>query len=104
MAIFRRVAHNEHAMQVHKEEGRFTIRVELGAEFDEAYEGDDDGYAWLRRWQEEVRPRLARAVFDVLREGGRFDAVPASRGASPDENLEIAVTLRVKSAPHGVRA
>jgi len=80
---------------VHREEGRFTIRVELSAEFDEDYEGDDDGNAWLRRWQSEVRPRLARAVVDVLREGGRFDAIPVSRGASPDENLEIAVRLRV---------
>ena len=80
---------------VHREEGRFTIRVELSAEFDESYEGDDDGYAWLRKWQEQVKPRLARAVFDVLREGGRFDAVPVSRGAAPDENLEIEVRYRV---------
>lgn len=78
----------------HREEGRFTIRIELGAEFDESYEGEEDGYAWLRRWQEELRPRLARAVFDVLRDGGRFDAIPASRGGSPDENLEIDVRLR----------
>jgi hypothetical protein len=81
-------------MHVHREEGIFTIRIELTAEFDESYEGDADGYAWLRAWQAEVQPRLARAVFDVLREGGRFDAVPATRGGSPDENLEIAVQLR----------
>jgi hypothetical protein len=79
---------------LHREEGKFTIHIELGAEFDEAYEGDDDGYAWLRRWQEEVRPRLARAVFEALRDGGRFDAIPASRGAGPDENLEISVRFR----------
>ena len=82
----------------HREEGRFTIRIELGAEFDESYEGDDDGYSWLRRWQEELRPRLARAVFDVLRDGGRFDAIPASRGGNPDENLEIDVRYRVSPA------
>jgi hypothetical protein len=81
-------------VQVHREEGRFTIRVELEAEFDESYEGDDDGYAWLRRWQSEVRPRLARAVMDALREDRRFDAIPVSRGAHPDENLEVAVKLR----------
>jgi hypothetical protein len=87
---------------VHREEGRFTIRVELSAEFDEEYEGDDDGYAWLRRWQSEVRPRLARAVVDSLREpipGARFDAIPVSRGASPDENIEIAVRFRVPPPP-----
>ena len=79
---------------LHREDGRFTIHIDLAAEFDDAYEGDDDGLAWLRRWQEEVRPKLARAVFDVLRDGGRFDAIPASRGGSPDENLEIDVRLR----------
>jgi hypothetical protein len=90
----------------HREEGAFTIRIELGAEFDESYEGDDDGYAWLRQWQEEVRPRLARAVFDALRDGGRFDAIPVSRGASPDQNLEIDVRLRLprpRTAPAGAR-
>jgi len=83
----------------HREDARFTIRIELRAEFDETYEGDDDGYAWLRRWQEEVRPRLARAVFDVLRDGGQFDAIAAPRGANPEDNLEIDVRLRAASAP-----
>jgi hypothetical protein len=85
-------------MPVHREEGRFTIRIDLSAEFDEAYEGDDDGLAWLRRWQDEVRPRVARAVFDALRADGRFDAVPTSRGASPDENLEIDVRFKPRAA------
>jgi hypothetical protein len=84
-------------MPVHREEGRFTIRLELEAEFGEEYEGDDDGYTWLRHFGDEVRPRLARAVFDALRADGRFDAVPTSRGASPDENLEI--TVRWKAPP-----
>ncbi len=81
-------------MPVHREEGRFTIRVELSASFDESYEGDDDGYAWLEQFRERIQPRLAKAVFDVLRDGGRFDAIPVTRGASPDENLEIDVRLK----------
>jgi hypothetical protein len=88
----------------HREDGRFTIRIDLRAEFDEAYEGDDDGYAWLRRWQEEIRPRLARAVFDVLRDGGQFDAIAAPRGGSPDENLEIDVRLRAPREPREDRS
>lgn len=82
-------------MRIHREEGRFTVRVELSAEFDESYEGDDDGYAWLRAWQADVRPRLTRAVIDVLRAGNRFDAIPVSRGGAPDENFEVAVSLRI---------
>jgi hypothetical protein len=92
-------------MPVHREEGRFTIRVELSAEFDESYEGDDDGFAWLTRFREQVQPRLAKAVFDVLRAGNGLPdglsvrAIPVTRGASPDENLEIDVRLEV----HGNR-
>ena len=81
---------------IHREEGHFTIRIELAAEFAEDYEGDDDGNAWLDRWKERVRPKVVRAVFEALRSDATFEAMPVSRGASPDENLEIAVTLRSK--------
>jgi len=84
----------------HREEGRFTIRIELAADFDEDYEGDDDGYAWLERFRDVIRPRLARAVFDALRSDPDFTAVPTSRGASPDEHLEIDVRF-TKHAPPG---
>ncbi|CAN5608984.1 hypothetical protein BH09MYX1_BH09MYX1_27000 [soil metagenome] len=84
-------------MTIHREEGRFTIRIELSAEFDEAYEGDDDGNAWLERWKARVRPKMVQAVFAALRSDPSFDVVPFSRGAAPDENVEIAVTLRARS-------
>jgi hypothetical protein len=80
-------------MSIHREEGSFVVRIELSAEFGEDYEGDDDGYAWLQAWRARVQPRIARAVFDVLRaqsEAG-FTAVPAPRGRNPDEELEIDV-------------
>jgi hypothetical protein len=82
---------------VHQEDARFTIRLELSAEFDEAYEGDDDGYAWLEGWRGAVQPRLVAAVFDALRSSG-FDAIPASRGASPDDELCIHVRFRPGAA------
>jgi hypothetical protein len=78
-------------MAVHLEEGSFTVRIELSAEFGEAYEGDEDGNAWLLRWRERVQPRLARAIFEQLRSEPGFTAVPASRGKNPEEELEIAV-------------
>ena len=70
------------------------VRLDLSAEFGDDYEGDDDGYAWLERWKETVRPRVVAAVFDALRSDARFKAVSAPRGASPDEEIEISVTLR----------
>jgi hypothetical protein len=81
-------------MAVYREEGRFVVRVELSAEFADEYEGDDDGYAWLERWKETVRPRVVAAVFDALRADPSFAVIAAPRGASPDEELQIAVTLR----------
>jgi len=86
-------------MAVHREEGRFVVRIELSAEFGEDYEGDDDGYAWLEAWRARVQPRLARAVFDQLRAEPGFSALPASRGKNPEEELEIAV--RFEARPPG---
>ena len=85
-------------MPVHREEGRFVVRIELSAEFGEEYEGDDDGYAWLEAWRARVQPRIARAVFEQLRAEPGFSAVPASRGGNPGEELEVAVTFRVPAS------
>jgi hypothetical protein len=86
-------------MAVHREEGRFVVRIELSAEFGEDYEGDDDGYAWLEAWRARVQPRLARAVFDQLRAEPGFSAVPSSRGTSPGDELEVAVTFQAHPSP-----
>jgi len=81
-------------MSIHREEGSFTIRIELSAEFDDAYEGDDDGLAWLHRWTATTRERAVRAVFDALRSDRAFDVVPSSRGASPDAEAHISLRFR----------
>jgi hypothetical protein len=80
--------------KLHREEERFTIRLDLVAEFDENYQGDDDGFAWYERWKSNVRPRVVAAVFEALREARDFDSVPTSRGANPDDELEITITRR----------
>jgi hypothetical protein len=81
-------------MTGHREEGRFVVRIELSAEFDEAYEGDDDGYAWLRQWRDGVRPRLTRMILDELRTDPGFEAIPTSRGINPEDGLEVTVRFR----------
>ena len=92
-------------MAVHREEGRFVVRIELSAEFSADYEGDDDGYAWLADWRARVQPRIARAVMAELRTDRRFAAVPASRGKSPDEELEVDVRfVPHASTPPGQRS
>jgi hypothetical protein len=81
-------------MAVHREEGALTIRIELSAEFDENYEGDDDGLVWLERFRQNVQPSAVRALFDALRSDRRFDVIPVSRGRSPDENVDIEVRFK----------
>jgi hypothetical protein len=81
-------------MAVHREEGRFVVRIELSAEFGPDYEGDEDGYAWLEAWRARVRPRIVQAVFEQLRAERGFLVVPLSRGKSPEEEIEIEVRLR----------
>ncbi len=75
------------------------MRIELSAEFGPDYEGDDDGYAWLADWRARIQPRIARAVMTELRAEPRFSAVPASRGKSPDEELEIDVRFDPRPGP-----
>jgi hypothetical protein len=84
-------------MPVHRETSCFVVRIELSAEFDECYEGGDDGYAWLREWRARVQPRLARAVFSELRSEPGFTAVPVSRGKDPEDELEIALRFHPAS-------
>lgn len=79
---------------MHKETSTFTIHVELSAEFDENYEGDNDGYAWLERFRSRVQPQLLRAAYEAIRAEAGFQAVPTSRGHSPDEHATIAVTYK----------
>jgi len=88
-------------MAVHREEGRFVVRIELSAEFGEDYEGDDDGNAWLEAFRTRVQPRLVRAVMSELRSEPGFSALPVSRGKNPDEELEIAVTFKRGPARQG---
>jgi hypothetical protein len=81
-------------MAVHREEGGFVVRIELSADFDEDYEGDEDGFAWLEAWRSHVRPRLVRGVFDQLRAEPGFSVIPVSRGKNPEDEIEIAVRFR----------
>lgn len=69
-----------------------VVRLHLSAEFDDEYEGDDDGGEWLRRWHAEVRPTLVAAAIESLRKPG-WRVLPVSRGASPDREIEISVEL-----------
>lgn len=78
---------------MHREEREFSILLHLSASFDDAYEGDDDGYAWFERaFESDLKPALVRALFDVVRQHPHFQAVSAPRGRDPDTALELDLT------------
>ena len=90
-------------MKPYRETKTFVIRVELEAEFDDDYEGDDDGEAWLRRWETETQPQLIAAALRTLAAGGRYRVRTQSRGKSPDDEVEIGVVFDPKSPPREPR-
>ena len=75
----------------HREERQFAIQLHLVAEFADDYEGDEDGYAWHERFEQELRPAVIRAVFDALRARPGWTVTAAPRGRDPSETLEIRV-------------
>ena len=77
----------------HREERDFAIHLHLAAEFPEDYEGEQDGFAWHRRFQELVRPALLRAVVDVLRTEPGVEVVAAPRGRNPEDAVEFNVSF-----------
>jgi hypothetical protein len=77
---------------MYREERELVIRLHLSAEFDEAYEGDDDGYEWYQAFDAGVRPQLVKALMRVLVDSGRYKVTPINRGLDAHEELELAVT------------
>ena len=46
----------------HREERNYAIDINLVDEFDDDYEGDEDGFSWLRRFETGLKPRLLAEV------------------------------------------
>jgi hypothetical protein len=86
-------------VQPYRETKTFVIRIELEAEFADDYAGDDDGGEWLRRWMSETRPEVVAAVMRALAADRRFRITPQSRGKHPEDEVEIGVSLRVRTDP-----
>jgi hypothetical protein len=81
---------------MHREERSFSIDVNLVAEFDDAYEGDEDGYAWVQRFESGLKPRLVAAVTEALRSDPRFALLAAPRGKDPERTLELELRLKAR--------
>jgi len=73
------------------EERDFTVRLDLRCEFPEGYEGEQDGYAWLREFHDEIAPRLVQAVVAAIRQHPGWTVRPANRGRSAEDEVSLVV-------------
>lgn len=76
------------------EERDFTLRLDLRCEFSEGYEGEHDGYAWLREFHDRIAPRIVRAVVSSIREQPGWTVRPGNRGRGPEDELTLIVERR----------
>jgi hypothetical protein len=80
----------------HREERSYSIDVNLVAEFDDSYEGDEDGFAWAQRFESVLKPRLVAAVTEALRTDPRFALLAAPRGKDPERTLELELRFKAR--------
>lgn len=73
------------------EERDFTVRFDLRCEFPEDYEGERDGYAWLREFHERIAPRLVQAAVAVIRDHPGWTVRPTNRGRSSEDEISLIV-------------
>jgi len=77
------------------EEKTFTLRVSLEVHFPDAYDGDEDEYAWLREWETEMKGELVKAVFASLRRHPSWQVRVRNRGISERDEIEVVVAKHV---------
>lgn len=82
---------------MYQEDKTFTVRIDLEAHFPEHYDGEEDAYGWLGEWEAQVKPELLKSIFATLRRFPGWTAHVRNRGASPADEIEIAL---VKVFPH----
>ena len=82
-----------------REEKEFILRFSLEAEFPEDYEGEEEGYLWLKEWETEVKPELLKVIFSSLRRRPQWNAHVRNRGASPENEIEIVMRKDFSDGP-----
>jgi hypothetical protein len=72
------------------EEREFTLRFELRCQFPEGYEGDADGYEWLKEFPA-IAAELVQSAAAIIRRHPGWSVRPANRGRPADEEVTLAV-------------
>lgn len=72
-----------------REEKTFVLRFSLEARFPENYDGEEDDYAWLKRWEGQIKPEILKSIFTLLRRHPDLKAHIRNRGISAEDEVEI---------------
>jgi hypothetical protein len=84
----------------HREDTLWTIRIEAGAEFDDDYDGDLDGFAWRARFHREIQPRVIAAVLRELAATPGWRVRTGNRGLPAQDEVLVHVECDVDSEAH----
>lgn len=74
-----------------REEKTFVLRFSLEARFLENYDGEEDDYAWLNRWEGQIKPEILKSIFTLLRRYPDLKAHIRNRGISAEDEVEIVI-------------
>ncbi len=77
------------------EERDFTLRLDLRCAFEEGYDGELDGYAWLREFQDRIVPRVVDAAVRAIRAHPDWTVRPGNRGRAIEDEVTLVVERRV---------
>ncbi|MFI5008394.1 MAG: hypothetical protein ACHQKZ_13185 [Solirubrobacterales bacterium] len=77
------------------EERDFTLRFDLRCAFEEGYDGELDGYAWLREFQDRIAPQVVEAAVRAIRAHPDGTVRPGNRGRAIEDEVTLVVERRV---------
>jgi len=77
----------------YREETTWVIRFEVGAGFDEEYDGELDGYAWREIFYRDIQPRVVAALFRELEKTPGWKIRPGNAGISSRDEVLIHMEL-----------
>ena len=77
------------------EERDFTLRLDLRCTFEDGYEGELDGYVWLREFQDRVLPGVVDAAVRAIRAHPGWAVRPGNRGRAIEDEVSLVVEREV---------
>jgi len=74
------------------EQREFTLRFDLRCEFPEDYDGDADGFEWVKDFPA-IAAEIVQSAAAIIRKRPGWDVRPANRGRPTEEEVTLLVTV-----------